>query len=398
MTNAQLSLGSKWFYRFLTVMAIPSLLYYVALVIDLFIEPTKAIGTVHQPLIFTIVHGLIVAPCTLVIGLLIIKRSQGNIVGLFLLIVGMEIGNIVLGNRNGILYPIAFGLFNQIGFRALLIVSFYFPTGRVYPQRFEQWISVTFVFSVLTGIVSILGQPTLNGPNALFIPALVPLSVALDPVISFLNIGTALGAAFSIVLRYRAAGFVEQLQLKWLALGFIGATAIVLTWVPLLNMLGETSIYFLFAQTYVYLFLPVIIGTAILRHRLYDIDIIIRRTLIYSVLTAILAAVYFGSVVLVQQAFRAITGSSDDLAIVISTLAIAALFTPLRRRIQNVIDHRLYRRKYNAEKTLEAFNRTLRDEVNLDQLSAQLISVVQETIQPTQVTLWLNRSSKDIHR
>ena len=98
MTNTPSPFGPKWFYRFLTAMAIPSLLYYVALVFDLFIEPTKATEIATQPLTFTIVHGLIVAPCTIFIGLLIIKRAQGNIVGLFLLIVGMEIGNIVLGN------------------------------------------------------------------------------------------------------------------------------------------------------------------------------------------------------------------------------------------------------------------------------------------------------------
>src|SRR5258705_13463732 len=124
MTNTLSPFGPKWFYRFLTAMAIPSLLYYVALVFDLFIEPTKATEIATQPLTFTIVHGLIVAPCTIFIGLLIIKRAQGNIVGLFLLIVGMEIGNIVLGNPNSILYQIGVGPFNQIGFRALLFVSF----------------------------------------------------------------------------------------------------------------------------------------------------------------------------------------------------------------------------------------------------------------------------------
>jgi hypothetical protein len=122
--------------------------------------------------------------------------------------------------------------------------------------------------------------------------------------------------------------------------------------------------------------LSLAIGVAILRHRLWDIDIIIRRTLIYSVLTGILAAVYFGSVVLMQQSFRSVTGQSSDLAIVLSTLAIAVLFTPLRRRIQNIIDRRLYRRKYDAEQVIAQFNATLRDEVDIETLKANLIDVV----------------------
>ncbi len=128
---------------------------------------------------------------------------------------------------------------------------------------------------------------------------------------------------------------------------------------------------------------------SILRFHLWDIDIIIRRTLIYAVLTTILAAVYFGSVVLVQQLIRAATGQSSDLAIVISTLAIAALFTPLRRRTQAIIDRRLYRRKYDTEKTLAAFGQNLRNETDLETLKTQLIGVVQETLQPSKVTLWI---------
>src|SRR5262249_49095793 len=140
---------------------------------------------------------------------------------------------------------------------------------------------------------------------------------------------------------------------------------------------------------YLTLFIPLGVANAIFRHRLYNIDILIRRTLIYSTLTAILAVLFFAGILLAQSIIRTLTGQTSDLAIVGSTLAIAPRFTPLQRRIQNAIDRRFYRRKYDAERTLVAFGATLRNQVDLDKLTTALVGAVQETIQPTQVTLWL---------
>ena len=135
--------------------------------------------------------------------------------------------------------------------------------------------------------------------------------------------------------------------------------------------------------------IPVSMGIAILRYRLYDIDLLINRTLVYVSLTAILVLVYVGGVISLQYAFRTLTGQGSQLAIVASTLAIAALFSPLRRRVQAFVDHRFYRRKYDAAKTLEAFNSRLREETELDTLSGDVVGVVRETVQPAYASLWL---------
>jgi hypothetical protein len=151
----------------------------------------------------------------------------------------------------------------------------------------------------------------------------------------------------------------------------------------LASLVGTTSLYFFT------LLLPLSIAVAVLRHHLYDIDTLINRTLAYGLLTVTLVALYFGGIVVLQRLFVLLTGQQSTLAVVASTLLIAALFTPLRRRIQSFIDRRFYRKKYDARKTLEAFSVKLREETDLDALNDDLVGVVRETMQPAHVSLWL---------
>jgi hypothetical protein len=195
----------------------------------------------------------------------------------------------------------------------------------------------------------------------------------------------------SLYVRFRGVGQVEREQIKWLAY----AGAVLLTGSVLLyagpDSLSETW----FRQVGFALWMigfvgvPVAIGIAIFKYRLYDIDTVINRTLVYGSLTATLVALYFGGIVVLQRVFVLLTGQQSTLAVVASTLLIAALFTPLRHRIQGFIDRRFYRSKYDARKTLEAFSAKLRDETNLDALSGDLVGVVRETMQPAHVSLWL---------
>jgi len=200
-------------------------------------------------------------------------------------------------------------------------------------------------------------------------------------------------AVLSLFVRLRRAEGVERQQLKWFAYAAaMFASGIVLIVIPLAV---DTPSWYVRAATAVFTAagtaIPIAIGIAILRYRLYEIDLLINRTLVYGALTVLLALIYFGGVTSTQAIFRTLTGQEEQsqLAIVVSTLIIAALFTPLRRRIQGLIDRRFYRRKYDARKTLEEFSATLRDETDLTALSDDLMGVVHGTMQPAHVSLWL---------
>jgi hypothetical protein len=202
--------------------------------------------------------------------------------------------------------------------------------------------------------------------------------------------------ASSLFVRLRSAIGVERQQIKW----FAYAVAATISGIILAYMIPESINMPLWFERAGFALniavtpaIPISMGIAILRYRLYDIDILINRTLVYGSLTAMLMLVYFGGVTLLQGVLRGLTGQESTLAVVASTLFIAALFNPLRRRIQGFIDRRFYRSTYDARKTLETFSDKLRGETDLEALGDDLVGVVQDTMQPAHVSVWLRRVS-----
>jgi hypothetical protein len=270
-----------------------------------------------------------------------------------------------------------------------------FPDGRPLSRRWRSLLWITGILIATTIVVEAFdpGRIMADEPirNPLGIEAAAEVFAVVGEFVNYFTVLLLVVSAVSIYLRFRRAGGIERQQIKWLAYAaaLLGVVFIVGTIGDLL--LGGSGWWSFLVLVATLFGIPLSIGAAVLRYRLYDIDIVINRTLVYGALTATLVALYFGGVATTQAIFRALTGQQEQpqLAIVVSTLAIAALFNPLRRRIQSFIDRRFYRRKYDAVKTLEAFSARLRDETDLDALNAELVGVVQETMQPAHVSLWL---------
>ena len=255
-----------------------------------------------------------------------------------------------------------------------------FPNGRFVP-RWTRWLAVAFI---AYGVSEILFAELYSG------------SPALESISYLVFLGSVVGLVWSQVYRYRWVSSLEQRrQTKWVVFGTtLGVAGTFPFKLPLdLNLLGgDTPIVLLLLKisfALSFLLVPLSISVAVLRSRLFDIDVVINRTLVYGSLTATLVALYFGGIVVLQRLLVVLIGEKSTLAVVASTLVIAALFNPLRRRIQSFIDRRFYRRKYDARKTLEAFSAKLRDETNLEALNDELVSVVKDTIHPAHVSLWL---------
>jgi hypothetical protein len=272
------------------------------------------------------------------------------------------------------------GWFWMLFIGLIVFLLLLFPTGRLPSSRWRTfaWVSGAVIAAGVIWSSVISPDVGFNVP-----PSPVQLSVLL--------LGGV--AAASVVVGRRGARRVERQQIKWLL--YVGPIFFVASGLHIgfyYFWLAEGSLGLWASYLLVIvggLSVPTAIGVAILRYRLYEIDLIVNRTLVYGSLSAMLVALYFGGIVVLQRVFVALTGQQSTLAVVVSTLAIAALFNPLRRRVQGFVDRRFYRRKYDARKTLEVFSAQLRNETDLNALSEDLVGVVRETMQPAHVSLWL---------
>jgi hypothetical protein len=321
--------------------------------------------------------------CVVVSTVIIWRRSDDRmalIVALFLVTLGpFAVIENVSASPSPWQVPLEFLSFLFVAL--FLLVFSLFPTGQFVPH-WMRWIIIVFL--------------TPQVPFTFF-PALATLQISAVSLGFLVGIGPLAILVVVQLYRYRRVSSpLERQQTKWVVFGFaVPITFMVLGLVPYLIfpvLAVPGSLYlpaYAAVQAILLLLIPLSFGFAMLRSRLWEIDVLINRTLVYGTLTVILTGIYVGLVIGLQALLRGIISQDNGVAIVISTLAIYFLFQPLRRRIQQVIDRRFYRRKYDAAKVVAAFSATLRQEVDLDQLREQLLAVVQETMQPAHVSLWL---------
>ncbi len=339
-------------------------------------------------LLFGVYFAIILIPklAYFVVGLVIFIRRSDDWIALMLSL--MLIMFVLEGVQNlGPAMPVVSALY-AVPTVLFIALPFIFPNGRLVPR----WmVGPAAAILVLTLVSTFLPQLGPGVSNALYAGVLLA---------AFLLWFVA--ASYSAVYRYRrVSSATEKQQTKWVVAGILSffllfvPFTVVSIWfppdTPTVQRLTFMFLVFVPVYMFTYLALPAGVAFAILRYRLWDIDVLVRKTLVYASLTVLLALVFFGVVTLLSSLFSAVSGQQSALAIVISTLVIAALFNPLRRRLQAGIDRRFFRRKYNAEQVLARFALTARDETDLDALTAELISVVQETMQPEHVSVWLKQ-------
>ena len=344
------------------------------------------------------------------VGALIASRRPENPIGWICLAAGLFWMSIVVeasipGSAS---YPVIIDALLQwtwvppVGLLGIYMILL-FPDGKLPSRRWHPFAWFAGAVMVLTSVAVTLSpgpledHPGVSNPLGLERHSIVAQVLARAPVLLPICI---LASALSLVWRYRHSGGEVRLQIRWVAFAAsLVSVAYAVTAVSGIFFAPEAStneqappLWLALLQDAVlvsYAGVPIAVGFAVLRYRLYDIDLIINRTLVYGSLTVLLASAYVGGVVGLQAIFRGLTGQESTLAVVASTLAIAALFNPLRRRVQTFVDRRFYRKKYDARKSLETFSGRLRDETDLHTLSSDLVAVVRETMQPAHVSLWV---------
>ena len=350
------------------------------------------------------------------VGALIASKRPKNAVGWLCLAVGLMwilAGALDYYSYYGVAtpgsvpFPVAMaGISDWIWVPAMGFLGIYvlllFPDGRLPSRRWRPlaWLSGAVIFLLSAGVMLVPGPlGNLAGvPKPFGIEGAEWMTAGTYALLPLLPL-CMLASALSLVLRYRRSGGEERQQIKWIA--FAGSVVVMLYAIAMIasfvfpeeSWTTAGSVWWLNILTYAVLssftLIPIAVGIAVLKYRLYEIDLLINRTLVYGSLTVTLVALYFCGIVALQRLFVVLTGQQSTLAVVASTLAIAALFNPLRRRIQSLVDRRFYRKKYDAAKTLESFSARLRNETDLGSLSDEVLGVVRETMQPAHASLWL---------
>jgi hypothetical protein len=345
------------------------------------------------------------------VGALVAARHPGNVVGWLLVamgvcltvnLVGESYARYALvtapGSLPGGLYGAWLGwTYAPIAAILTIFLPLYFPTGRLLSPRWRPvvWLGIGFV------VFAVAGNALWPGPDrfvqglgpvpnpVIFLPRAKPLFELLRNLAGLCLLPGIAGALAALVVRFRRSRRIERQQLKWFtyAAALAPLPSFAYEWAPGISGLLRAVLLPL---------VPVAIGIAMLRYRLYEIDRIINRTLVYGTLTAILGLSYAGAVLVLGQLFGGVGTDPPRWAVAGATLAVAALFQPARRRVQAVVDRRFNRRRYNAAKTVAAFSGRLREEIDLDTLLAELTAVVDQTMQPTVVSLWLRPSAQTL--
>ena len=359
------------------------------------------------------------------VGIFILSRRPGHPVGwIFCLAnLGWAVNNFagsyaryaLLANPGSLpAGELAVWLYTWPGFASVALfvfLSLLFPDGTLLSRRWRYVAWLVVGWSMIATLASAFAPGPVDDSigfrvdNPLGIAG--PIGDVLEPIVGLvqlLAIPLFAVAALCLILRQRRARGQQRQQLKWftssvaLVVAIYGAQAVIFMLYGSLAALPGWARFYYAVSIRSDILIPIAAGIAILKHRLYDIDLIINRTLVYGVLTISLALVYIGGVVGLQRLFSLLVGEGDQLAVVASTLAIAALFNPLRRRVQVFVDRRFYRKKYDAAKTLEGYSAKLREGMDLERLELDLTSVIRETVNPDHTSLWLKPPNEGTKR
>jgi hypothetical protein len=401
---------SRWKQAAQVAAALDIVLVVSGVVLSLLYQPDPYAFWASAENVFAVLQMVLAALAYTVLGWLIGTRRPGHIIGALFLLVGLLFGALLFAGGvqffvesrpagNQALAPY-FAWLGELLWTPAFVISFtlvlqFFPDGRLPSPRWRMVPAITVVGLLLTTVsLALMPWPFRSAPaghNPFAVSGMEgPLTFANDLGILFTASG-ALGSLLAVIVRLRRSRGREREQLKWLV--YIAAVGI-------LSLLATSLIGIEIVQFIAFLSLPtalaLAVGVAILRHGLFDIDVIIRRTLQYTVISGLLALVYFGLVTVLSSLLTTLGSQDSEMVIVLATLTVAAFFAPLRRRVQHFIDRRFYRQKYDAARLLAQFAASSRSEADLERISAELLRVAGTAMQAEHVSLWLNETGRPV--